>query len=129
MKAWDGDILIDLIHHPSGLAVTDEVIERGERLNVLSIEVPVMALEDVITTKLLAITEHYIRYETLLQIARALREQIDWDAVWERTHHSPFARAFFVMLEGLGILEPQHSPLQVEAAPRRETRVRVVTPG
>ena len=128
VKAWDGDVLIDLIHHPSGMAVTDDVIARGDNLNVLSIEVPVMALEDVIATKLLAITEHYIRYETLLQIARALREQVDWDAVWERTQSSPFARAFFVMLEGLGILEPERFPVLAEPRPR-ETRVRVVTPG
>jgi hypothetical protein len=128
VKAWDGEILIDLIHHPSGLPITDEVIARGDSLNVLSIEVPVMALEDVIATKLCAITEHYIRYETLLLISRALREQIDWEAVWERTSHSPFARAFFVMLEGLGILPEQHFP-QDELAPRRETRVRVVAPG
>ena len=128
VKARDGDILIDLIHHPSGLPIDDEVIARGDLLNVLSIEVPVMALEDVMATKLCAITEHYIRYETLLQIARALREQIEWDAVWERTSHSPFARAFFVMLEGLGIL-PEHRFPHDATATRRETRVRVVAPG
>jgi hypothetical protein len=128
VKAWDGDILVDLIHHPSGMVVDDDVIARGDMLNVLSIEVPVMALEDVVATKLCAITEHYIRYETLLQIARALREQIDWDVVWGRTHHSPFARAFFVMLEGLEILPERRFPHDA-AATRRETRVRVVAPG
>src|SRR5215210_9314529 len=29
-KAWDDDVLIDLIFHPRGLEVTDELIERGE---------------------------------------------------------------------------------------------------
>jgi predicted nucleotidyltransferase len=128
VKVWDGDVLVDLIHHPSDLPITDEVIDRGEQLNILSIQVPVMALEDVVATKLLAITEHYIRYETLLQIARALREQIDWDAVWERTHHSAFARAFFVIIEGLGILPQERFPAD-ELSRRRETRVRVVSPG
>jgi hypothetical protein len=128
VKAWDGEILIDLIHHPSGLPIDDEVIARGDNLNVLSIDVPVMALEDVIATKLCAITEHYIRYETLLLIARSLREQIDWDAVWERTSHSPFARAFFVMLEGLEIV-PARRFGRDEVTRRRETRVRVVAPG
>ncbi len=46
---------------------------------MLSMRMPVMALEDVVTTKLHAMTEHSIRYERLLPIARALREQIDWD--------------------------------------------------
>jgi hypothetical protein len=76
----------------------------------------------VMATKLLALTEHSLRYEGLLQIARALREQIDWQAVRARTGHSPFARAFFVLLEGLDIL-PGASP----PGPS-ETRVRVVTP-
>jgi hypothetical protein len=84
-----------------------------------------MALEDVVVTKLMALSEHALRYESLLQIARSLREQIDWHDVRERTAESPFARAFFVLLEDLGIL-PGTQPL----APARaaETRVRVVTP-
>ena len=56
------------------------------------------------TTKLMALSEHALRYESLLQIARALREQIDWAAVRERTAGSPFADAFFVLAEGLEIL-------------------------
>ena len=121
VKAWDGDTLVDLIFGPKGLPVTDEVIARGEELAVLGMDMRVMALEDVLTTKLMALTEHSLRYEGLLRIARALREQVDWDEVRSRTAESPFARAFFVLLEGLDILPGG-------AAPARETRVRVVTP-
>jgi hypothetical protein len=103
VKAWDGDVLIDLIHGPSGIDMTDEVIERGEVLNVLSMEMRVMSLEDVITTKLEALTEHSLDYAGILQIARALREQIDWQVVRDRTHSSPYAKAFFVLVEELGI--------------------------
>ena len=103
VKAWDGDVLIDLIHGPSGIDMTDEVIERGEVLNVLSMEMRVMSLEDVITTKLEALTEHSLDYAGILQIARALREQIDWQVVRDRTHASPYAKAFFVLVEELGI--------------------------
>jgi predicted nucleotidyltransferase len=128
VKAWDGDVLVDLIHHPTGLEITDEVIERGDLINVLAMEVRVMVLEDVITTKLMAITEHSLRYDSLLRIARALREQIDWEEVRERTRSSPFARAFFVMLDGLDIVPlPERRPAPAEA-PSREPRVRVVTP-
>jgi hypothetical protein len=104
VKAWDGDVLVDLIFSPKGLPITDEVIERGEVRSVLSMEMRVMALEDVFITKLMAITEHSLRFEGLLQMARALREQVDWERVREATESSPFARAFFVMLEGLGVL-------------------------
>jgi len=38
------------------------------------------------------------------EIARALREQIDWDDVRERSADTPFGRAFFVIAEGLGIV-------------------------
>jgi hypothetical protein len=106
VKAWDGDTLVDLIYCPKGLPVDDEVIARGEELSVLGMEIRVMALEDVMATKLMALTEHSLRYEGLLQIARALREQIDWAAVRARTESSPFARAFFTLVEGLEILPP-----------------------
>jgi hypothetical protein len=122
VKAWDGDVLVDLIFGPKGLPMTDEVIARGESMAVLGMEIRVMALEDVLTTKLMALSEHAMRFESLLQIARALREQIAWDAVRDRTQSSPFARAFFVLAEGLEILPGAHRE------PAHQTRVRVVTP-
>jgi hypothetical protein len=121
VKAWDGDVLVDLIFYPKGTEIDDEVIARGEVRSVLGMEMRIMALEDVLVTKLMALTEHSLRYESLLPIARALREQVDWESVRARTAGSPFARAFFVMLEGLGILPEGPA----EAA--REPRVRVLT--
>jgi hypothetical protein len=122
LKAWDGDTLIDLIYCPKGLPVDDDLIARGEELSVLGMDIRVMALEDVMATKLLALTEHSLRYEGLLQIARALREQIDWPVVRARTADSPFARAFFVLAEGLGIVPESGS------TSRPQPTVRVVTP-
>jgi hypothetical protein len=43
----------------------------------------------------------------VLEIARTLREQIRWDEVRERTKESPFAKAFFTLIEELGILPEQ----------------------
>ena len=123
VKAWDGDVLVDLIFAPKGMAMTDEVLSRGEVLSVLGMEMRVMALEDVLVTKLMALSEHSLRYESLLPIARALREKVDWDDVRARTSESPFARAFFVMLEGLGIVTGAQS-----TTGGRPTRVRVLTP-
>jgi Nucleotidyl transferase of unknown function (DUF2204) len=123
VKAWDDDVLVDLVFSPKGLPIDDAVIERGEEMSVLSMQMRVMAIEDVLITKLMSITEHSLRYEGLLAIARALREQIDWAQVRSATSSSPFARAFFVLLEGLEILPPQ------PAAARSGARVRVVTDG
>jgi hypothetical protein len=40
----------------------------------------------------------------VLEIARAVREQVDWDEVRSRTADTPFAKAFFVLAEELGII-------------------------
>jgi hypothetical protein len=125
VKAWDGDTLVDLIFYPKGMPIDDDVIARGEDLAVLGMDIRVMALEDVMVTKLMAITEHSLRFERLLQISRALREQIDWETVRSRTESSPFARAFMVLLEGLEILPASG---QASSGTRGGTRVRVVTP-
>jgi hypothetical protein len=104
-KAYDGDALVDIIFEPQGLDVDDALFARCDMINVLSLRVPVMALEDVLTTKLLALQETYLEFGSLLQIARSLREQVEWDDVRARTSHSPFARAFFYLAEELEILE------------------------
>jgi hypothetical protein len=74
---------------------------------VSALRVHVLSLEDVMTTKLLAITEQEPNFGQLLSYARSLREQIDWEDVRARTESSPFARAFFVLVEGLGIVEAE----------------------
>jgi hypothetical protein len=104
LKAWDGDIVVDLIFEPRGVEVTDEVIERGRTLHVLAIDVRVMALEDVLHSKLTALDEHSADFSSLIGLARAVREQVDWEDVRRRTAESPFARGFFVILEGLDVL-------------------------
>ena len=106
VKAYDGDVLLDLIHEPATGPVTDDVIERAEELEILSMNMRVMALEDVLVTKLLALDEQDLDLKSTLEIARPLREQIDWDDVRERTNQSPYAKAFFTLVEELGIVAP-----------------------
>jgi hypothetical protein len=104
-KAWDGDVLVDLIFHLRGLPVDDALFERAEPLAVLSITVPVMGLEDVLVAKLLSLDEQGdLDYAPVLAMARALRERIDWETLRERTGDSPYAKAFFTLIEELGVL-------------------------
>ena len=119
VKAWDGDVLVDVIFEPRGLKITDEVIERGDEIHVLGITMPVMAIEDVLATKLNSIDEHELDYSSALKMARALREQVDWRTVRELTRESPYARAFFVLLEELGVASDSD---------QRGADVRVLTP-
>jgi predicted nucleotidyltransferase len=105
LKVWDDDVLIDLIHHPAGLTVDDALLDKAECVNVAAMDFKVMAMEDVLFTKLNALNEHYLDYSSLLQIARTVREQVDWDRLRERTAGSPYATAFFCLLDELGIVE------------------------
>ena len=104
-KAYHDGTLIDLIFSPSGGPIRDEHFARAEELEVAAQKVMVASLDDVMTTKLLALTEQDPDFASVLEFARSLREQIDWDFVRERTTESPFARAFFTLTEELGIID------------------------
>lgn len=103
LKAWDGEILVDLIFEPSGMRIDDEVLARGDELSVMAMRTQVMALDDILITKLMALDEHSADYGDMLLITRSLREQIDWARLREETASSPFAVAFFALADGLGI--------------------------
>jgi hypothetical protein len=102
-KAFHGDVMIDVIFHPAGLEITDEVLERADRISVMAIDTPVMKLEDTLATKLASLDEHSLDYRPLLAITRALREQIDWAALEAQAGGSAFAKAFFTLVRELGI--------------------------
>jgi Uncharacterised nucleotidyltransferase len=102
-KGWRGGDMVDLIYAPSGLDVDDELLERAEELEVHAVRMPVMRAEDVLVAKLLAMREHQVDYDSVLEIARTVREQIDWDEVRARTDGSPYAKAFFTLVDELGV--------------------------
>jgi len=105
-KVKDGEVTVDLIFHPSGLEVTPEVLARAEDLSVEAVSMPVLPLDDVFVTQLPSLGESNLAYGGLIKAARAVREQVDWESVRRRTADAPFARAFFTMVEGLGVVEP-----------------------
>ena len=119
LKAWDGETLVDLIFSPAGGTVDDGYFERAEEMEVAAQRLPVASLGDVLTTKLLALNEQEPDLSSVLEMARSLREQIDWDFVRAQTTQSPFARAFFTLVEELGVVEPAAEPARRRQAPRR----------
>lgn len=105
-KTWhENGALVDLIFNPASGPITDEIIERAPESEVMALRVKVSTLEDVMVSKLMAMTEQEPDFSSVLEWARALREQIDWDEVRTRTEASPFAKAFFTLVEALGIVE------------------------
>ena len=73
-------------------------------LEVAAQSLPVASIEDVLAAKLLALTEQEPDFGPVLEIARSLREQIDWTAVRAQTGDTPFGAAFFTLVERLAIL-------------------------
>lgn len=106
LKAYDGDVLIDVIFAPAGLEITDELLDRADELEILAQAMKVLALEDLMVTKLSCLREHEVDYAPHLEIARSLREQIDWSDVRGRAPDNPYVHAFFTMAEGLELIPP-----------------------
>ena len=101
----DNNSLIDLIFAPNNRPdAVDEILARAEELEVFAITMKVMSVTDVLASKLLALKEHVVDYESVLEIARACREQIDWDVLRKRTGDHPFAKAFFTLAEELDLV-------------------------
>jgi predicted nucleotidyltransferase len=98
------DAMIDLIFAPNNSSgVVDEILARATDLEVFAITLKVMSVTDVLATKLLALKEHELDYESVLEVARACREQIDWDLLRLRTQGYPYASAFFTLADELGL--------------------------
>ena len=102
-KAWDDHVLVDLIFDPTGITVDDAFIDGAEEAEVHAVRMRVLRPEDVLVTKLLALKEHSLDYDGLLEISRAVREQIDWDEVRRRTEESPYAKAFLTLVDELEV--------------------------
>jgi len=112
-KLKDGEVEIDLIFKVTGVDHVEDIIERSEVMRVASLDCPVARVEDHLTPKLLAFNEHYLDYTGALRVARALREQIGWAVVREKTCDSPYARGFFALLEALEIIPADETPAGV----------------
>jgi hypothetical protein len=104
LKAYDGEVLVDLIFEPQGGPIDDGIFERADELEVHAMRMQVAAVEDVLVQKLLALKEQEPDFSSVLELARALREQVDWDDVRRRTEGSPFAKAYFTLLDELEIV-------------------------
>lgn len=102
-KAWDGETLVDLIFRPSGGAVDDATFARASAIEVMALTLRVASIDDVLATKVLALNEQHPDFRSVLEIARSLREQVDWEHLRSRVDESPFGAAFMTLVERLRI--------------------------
>ncbi len=98
------DSMIDLIFAPNNQPeAVVEILERADELEVYAVTLKVMGVTDVLATKLLALKEHEVDYDSVLEVARSCREQIDWDVLHVLTDENPYAQAFFTLVDALGL--------------------------
>lgn len=104
VKVFEDDRLVDLIYTPVQQPVTDETLADSDVLPVNAVHMPVLSATRLMIHKMLTWTTHHCDFSRGLPVARSLREQIDWARVQRETAHSPFARAFMVLLDGLEVV-------------------------
>lgn len=107
VKAYDEERLVDFIHRPNEHPVDAELLARSEQVRVGPVVAPVMPATYLIVDKLLVLGPHRCDMTELLLIVRALREQVDWQTVRGETKQSPYAEAFLLLVERLGITKPE----------------------
>ncbi|SHF70311.1 nucleotidyltransferase family protein [Geodermatophilus nigrescens] len=105
-KVVQGNSFVDVLWRTCGHPVEADLIERSEERPVLSVHMPVLAATDILTTKLMALDEHYCDLARLLPVARALREQVDWATVRREVADNDFASVFLDLLGRLGVVDP-----------------------
>ena len=77
-KGFLGKVMVDLIHAPSGLTIDDQFLDRADELEVHAVRMRVMSANDVLVAKLLAMREHQVDYDQVLELARTVREPVSY---------------------------------------------------
>jgi hypothetical protein len=111
-KAYYHGALVDVLFRMVGEPITDAMLASSDVLEVLAVRMPVLSATDILSAKMRVLGEHYCDFTPLLAMARALREQVDWQRLREETAEYPFARSFLHLVHELAV-----SPLGPQARP------------
>jgi hypothetical protein len=104
VKAYDGDVLIDLIFRPVDRPVSEATLADVDELSVGAARVPVLSATELLIHGLRTLTAQECDLAAPLLLTRAIREQIDIDRVRAETKDSPFAQAFLFLAEQLEVI-------------------------
>jgi hypothetical protein len=105
-KTYVDDVLVDLLFRLNGEPVTHALLAEAEEMEVESVWLPVLGATALLKTKLAALDERACDLAKVLPAARAVREQVDWDAVAAATADNPFAVVTLDLMARLGVIEP-----------------------
>jgi nucleotidyltransferase DUF2204 len=104
-KAYLDKELVDVLFKLSGVEVDPALIEHAVEIELLGVRIPVLPPTPIIVAKLRSLSEHYCDFGALLPVFRAVREQLDWQALATASEGHPFAEAFMFLLDRLSIAE------------------------
>jgi len=103
-KVYVDGAMVDVLYRLSGDPVSRGRLEDVDELEVESVRMPVFSTTKLMIDKLNALEEHACDLGTILPVARAVREQVDWRQVAEQTEGNDFAVAALFLLARLGIV-------------------------
>lgn len=109
-KVFVGDAMVDVLFRSSGVPTQRAWFDDVDEIAVSSVRMPVLSATTLMTDKLRAFDEHNCDFGAVLPGARAVREQVDWKLVAERTAGNPYAEAFLWLLSQLGVVPEGVSP-------------------
>lgn len=104
-KARTGGVLVDVLHRVNGVPVDAATLDQAVQQDVLAIRMPVLPPTMVLIQQLRSLGEHHCDFAKLLPAVRAVREQLDWEAIKRQTADNDYAVAFLVLAERLGLTD------------------------
>ena len=102
-KVFLDSAMVDVLFRVGGVPVERDLLERAVDTEVLSVRMPVLSATELLVQKMTAMNEHACDFGRLLPVARALREQVDWDRLRGQVEDNPYAVAFLVLVQRLGV--------------------------
>ena len=106
-KVYVDHALVDVLFRVSGEPVPRDRFDSVDEIEVESVRMPVLSATELMIDKLNALEEHACDFAKVVPVARAVREQVDWAQVAERTAGNDFAVALLFLLARLGVVEEQ----------------------
>jgi len=105
-KVYVDGAMVDILFRAGGDPVPRERLAAADEIEVESVRMPVLSATELMVDKLNALEEHACDLGSIVPVARAVREQVDWVEVAERTADNDFAAAALFLLDRLGVVGP-----------------------
>ena len=105
-KAYLDEDLVDVLHRLAGVPVERELIDTATEREILGVRIPVLPPTPIMIAKLLSLSEHYADFASLLPAVVRSANSSTGRRLLLRSKGHPFAEAFLVLVDRLGIADP-----------------------